>query len=456
MHPMQSKKDIDVIIVGSGPGGATVAKELSQGKKKVCIVEWGDNDPLTGSFWYGAKTLLVPGKSMLFTSQMLGMVRGITCGGSTVHFYATCFPVPVEMFKKYGIDVSKEVEEMRKELPVAPLKDEMIGPMAARIMDSARELGYSWQKLDKFMFQDRWKPQFPFGHYGDPHGVKWSARMYLEEAMTHGAQLIDRAKVSRVIIENNTAIGVEFTKNGETSQLFAPRIVISAGGIGTPVILRASGMQEAGYDFFFDPLIGVRGTVKDIAVPLSEIPMSAGVHMVDEGYMMTDMSHPFQTSALFASAVFRFDKIFSRPNTLQIMVKAKDELGGRLTDSGGIRKVLDDNEKRKLTRGYERATKILKNAGAKGIFKTGYLAAHPGGTVKVGQLVDSNLKTEYDNLYVCDCSVIPEAWGLPPTSTIIGLGKRLAKYLLGAKHSAADQQRETRVPDEMDQPALVH
>jgi choline dehydrogenase-like flavoprotein len=215
-------------------------------------------------------------------------------------------------------------------------------------------------------------------------------------------------------------------------------------------------MKEAGYDFFFDPLIGVRGTIKDIEVPTSEIPMSAGVHMVDEGYMMTDMSHPFATTALFASAVFRFDKMFSRPNTLQIMVKAKDELGGRLTDSGGIRKILDENEKLKLSRGYERAKKILKNAGARGIFKTGYLAAHPGGTVKVGQLVDSNLKTEYDNLYVCDCSIIPEAWGLPPTSTIIGLGKRLAKYLLGVKHIYDDQQREIPVPNEMDQPVLVH
>ena len=90
----QGKQDIDVIVVGSGPGGATVAKELTQAKKKVCILEWGDNEPLTGSFWYGARTLLVPGRSMLFTSQLLGMVRGITCGGSTVHFYATCFPVP--------------------------------------------------------------------------------------------------------------------------------------------------------------------------------------------------------------------------------------------------------------------------------------------------------------------------------------------------------------------------
>ena len=156
-----------------------------------------------------------------------------------------------------------------------------------------------------------------------------------------------------------------------------------------------------------------------------------------------------QHTALFASGVFRFDKMFSRRNTLQIMVKAKDELGGSLTDSGGIRKVLDENEKQKLSRGYERAKKILKNAGAKGIFKTGYLAAHPGGTVKVGQLVDSNLKTEYNDLYVCDCSIIPEAWGLPPTSTIIGLGKRLAKYLLGEKHIPDVQQRETLATNEL-------
>jgi choline dehydrogenase-like flavoprotein len=41
--------------------------------------------------------------------------------------------------------------------------------------------------------------------------------------------------------------------------------------------------------------------------------------------------------------------------------------------------------------------------------------------------------TQYDNLYVCDCSVIPEAWGVPPTTTIVALGKRLAKYLLGKR-----------------------
>ncbi|MBU1341845.1 MAG: GMC family oxidoreductase N-terminal domain-containing protein, partial [Proteobacteria bacterium] len=276
-------------------------------------------------------------------------------------------------------------------------------------------------------------PAYAFGHYGDPHQVKWSARMYIEEAVANGATLITSAKVKKVLFEGNKAVGVEFSKGQKGHTAFAPKIIISAGGIGTPVILRASGIQKAGYDFFFDPLIGVRGTVKDIDVPTSEIPMTAGVHIEDEGYMMTDMAHPFATAAMFAAGVFKFQKIFSRQKTLQIMVKAKDELGGQLTDTGGVRKILNKKDKLKLSRGYERAKEILKNAGAKDIFKTQYLAAHPGGTVKIGELVDSNLMTAYDNLFVCDCSVIPEAWGQPPTTTIIGLGKRLAKHLLGEK-----------------------
>jgi choline dehydrogenase-like flavoprotein len=39
------------------------------------------------------------------------------------------------------------------------------------------------------------------------------------------------------------------------------------------------------------------------------------------------------------------------------------------------------------------------------------------------------LKTAYDNLYICDASVIPESWGLPPTLTVLALAKRLGKHL---------------------------
>jgi choline dehydrogenase-like flavoprotein len=166
--------------------------------------------------------------------------------------------------------------------------------------------------------------------------------------------------------------------------------------------------------------------------------MAAGVHMEDEGYLRTDMTVPTLLHGIFAAGGFRFDKVFSNPRTLSIMIKAKDDLAGRVTDGGGVRKSLTKHDVQKLMKGYGRAKEILKNAGAKDTYRSGYVAAHPGGTVKVGDVLDSNLKTEYDNLYVCDCTVIPEAWGLPPTLTLIGLGKRLAKHLAGEEKKSAE------------------
>lgn len=98
-------------------------------------------------------------------------------------------------------------------------------------------------------------------------------------------------------------------------------------------------------------------------------------------------------------------------------------------------KPLQEADKRKLKRGSDLAERVLRNAGSASVFKTWYIATHPGGTVKINDIVDSNLQTEYENLYVCDCSVIPESWGLPPTLTIVALGKRLAKHIVGAERA---------------------
>jgi len=419
----------DAIVVGSGPGGATVARDLSRLGRKVLILEWGPGGPIRGNLAQYVKELMVPGKSLLVTNRGLGLVRGITTGGSSVFYYGTCFPVPLEMFSSRGVDLAADVEQLRSELPIAPLKDEMFTPMAARIMDSARRLDFNWQRLEKFMYQDRWKPEYMFGYYGDPNGVKWSARMYADEAVANGAVLVDKARVTRVIVENGTATGVEYEVKGQKKTASAPVVVVSAGGIGSPLILRNSGIKEAGYDFFFDPLITICGTIKDVALRQNEIPMSAGVLMKNEGYIMTDMPVTPANHLVFTGQVLRLDKLFAFRHTARIMVKIKDEQGGRLTDRGGVRKKLSGADMDKLLHGYANARRILREAGATGIYKSWYLAAHPGGTVKLGQLVDANLQTQYRNLYVCDCSVVPEAWGLPPVLTVLALGKRLARHL---------------------------
>jgi len=420
----------DAIIVGTGPGGATVAKELASGGKKVLMLEWGDNPRITGGFIQESKAITAPGKNILLTNERLPVVRGVSTGGSTMLFYATCFPVPFEMFRSRGVELEEAMEEVKQELPIGPLKDQMIGPMATTLMESALDLGYEWEKIEKFMHQENWKPKKKFGYFGDKYGVKWTARESVEQAVADGATLVNGARVSKAIVEGQTATGVEYRKGGQTFTASGGNIIVAAGGLGTPMILRESGIENAGRDFFFDPLVIVRGTHKDVKVPKSEIPMSAGIHMADEGYVMTDITEQYGVHLFNSLMRFKIGQIFANRKMLKIMVKIKDDLGGELDEKGNIIKSLTEDDKGKLKSGYERAAKILVNAGAEGIHGTPITAAHPGGTAKIGDVVDADLKTEYNNLYVCDCSVIPEAWGLPPTSTILCLGKRLGKHLL--------------------------
>jgi choline dehydrogenase-like flavoprotein len=407
------KKDYDVIVVGSGPGGATVAKELSQKDKKVLILEWGNNSPIKGTFLQTMSMIGIPGKSFHITNKKMHILfRGITTGGSSVFYCGTAFDPPFEMLESHGIDIRDEIEELKQEIPIKPLSDELMGPMAKRIMTSALDLNHSWKKINKFILQDKCKTGCWRCSYGCPYEAKWNARNFVEEALKNGATLVNGAKVKTVLIEGKMAKGVEFKKNRRTYRAHAQKVVIAAGGLGSAAILRQSGIQNCGYNFFVDPLVLATGWLRDIKQG-KELQMAAGMHVNDE-YVMTDLALP-------------------KIPKLSIMVKIKDDLGGRITNRGACRKDLTKQDYQKLKNGYECAKKILKNAGVKHVSKSIICAAHPGGTIKIGEIVDSNLKTEYDNLYVSDCSVIPEAWGLPPTLTILGLSKRLSKHLLNEK-----------------------
>lgn len=423
------KTEFDAIVVGSGPGGATVAMDLSKKGKKVLILEWGDNDPKKGSFFKTIPRAFIPGKSVVMTKQALAVVRAITTGGSSLIFCGTAFDPPVDMFKSYGVDISAEVEEMKKDVPMDPLPDELMNAGPKVFMESAGDLGYDVHKLNKFIYPSKCKTKCQLCMYGCPHGAKWDARHFVDQALEHGAKLINYAKVTKVIIEDKIAVGVEYKLAKETYRAYAPKIIIAAGGIGSPLILRQSGMRSAGYDFFFDPLVFVFGKIKGLGNGKA-VPMSAGIHFEEDGIVMTDFNLPHMMKIAFDLQVFKFKQAFSYADTLPIMIKVRDNLGGSVSNNGWVNKSLTKADKQKLDKGTEHAKRILTNAGATDIYRSWKIAAHPGGTVKIGELVDTNLKTKFDNLYVCDCSVMPQEWGLPPTTSIIALGKRLAKHLI--------------------------
>jgi choline dehydrogenase-like flavoprotein len=310
---------------------------------------------------------------------------------------------------------------LKQELPIKVLSDHLIGPSARTIMNSALNLGYPWKKLEKFIYQEQCTSQ----HF--PLEAQGNSLRYLDEAIRNGAELVS-ANVTKVLTNRYEAIGVEYIDQFGIHQVYSPRIILSAGGVGSAQILQSSGIAEAGDGLFVDPLIIVQGLIKGIEVG-NEIPMATGM-VCEEGYILTDITLPKLVYQLFAAQVLRFHRLHQHSNTVSIMVKVRDSIGGKITKDGKIYKDITESDKRKMRQGMNHAIKILQNAGVRRIFRTAWTAAHPGGSIRIGNLVDSNLETRNQNLFVCDCSVIPEEWGLPPTLTILALAKRLSKYLL--------------------------
>lgn len=120
--------------------------------------------------------------------------------------------------------------------------------------------------------------------------------------------------------------------------------------------------------------------------------------------------------------------MFAHDRTLIIMVKIRDDIGGAIGPRWAD-KSLTAADRRKLALGIDMAREILRATGAKKIFKSWHFAAHPGGSLRIGDAVGSDLQTNTRNLFVCDASVIPQPWGLPPALTLLCLGQRLGGAL---------------------------
>ncbi|MBZ2208298.1 FAD-dependent oxidoreductase [Massilia soli] len=421
-------QSFDVIVVGSGPGGAAVARELARAGKRVLILEQGSAAPVTGKLGQMAAMAAVPGRGAFIHRDASLLVQGITAGGSSTVNFATAANPPLSMFAAHGIDLGPALQALREELPIGPLPDSLIGPMATRLMQAARSLGMDWQKLDKMI-----RPQICRSGcwrcvYGCPFGAKWTARDFVDQAVEHGATLLDGAKVLRVTIENDAATGVEFVRGGRRQRAAAKVVVLAGGGIGSPRLLHNTGLMASTARFFSDPVVAVMGSVPDIDGG-AEVPMAAGVRFDADGISLADMTLPQPMYQGFAAQVGRFDRLFAHRRTLTLMVKVRDEIGGSIGPRW-VDKTLQAADRNKLKDGTEMARGILKAAGARHIFKSWHFAAHPGGSVRIGEGVAGDLQTKAAGLYVCDASVIPEAWGLPPTLTLLCLGKRLGSQLV--------------------------
>jgi len=423
----------DVVIAGSGPGGATVARELSRRGKKVVLCEAGKcQKPRNSSL---PLLTMMDGLGLTFSKERTWVLRPKTVGGASVVFCGTAFRPPQWLQERYGIDLRDEVAELYKEIPIKAVPDNLVGHAAVRIMEAARDIGLDWNPLEKWIRPEKCKANCGKCWFGCKEGAKWTAREFVDEAVLNGARLMVKTKVDKVLTENGRAVGVRAHGPAGWVDIMAEAVVLSAGGQGTPPILQRSGLYDAGQGFFIDPLWFVmapfvgQGTMYDIT-------MTAGCNLEKDGIVMTDlMPPPMVYTALLVFAGKRgwtkLPKVLQAARSLSIMIKVRDGLDGRINVDESFSKPIDYDTWWKLNKGAVLAEEILLKAGARrdDIVRTAVVGAHPGGTVRIGTLLDSDCQTEIKGCYCMDTTIIPEAWGLPPTVTVVAMAKRLARRL---------------------------
>jgi ferredoxin len=417
------------IVVGSGAGGATVAKEL-QGHYEVTVLEAGKEFKPFRMELEGIEKLrkfgllfdereiqfVIPAFRIRHASDEMILVNGIGLGGTTTICTGNALRMDRDL-KTLGINLDAEFEEIFREIPVSTAHQKNWHKVTRRLYQSFQELGLEPQPMPKMGEYERCQ-HCGRCQLGCPNGIKWDSRKFLNAAQENGAQVITNHSVEKVVIESSRATGV-LAKNGRSSHFFqADLVVLAAGGFGTPIILDNSGITVEPR-LFVDPVLCVAARLlkslqyKDVTMPF----VSTQEHIILSPY--------FDHLSFF----FNKDWRMHAGDIVSIMIKLADEEIGSIS-SKCVHKALTDQDRHRLDEGILTCREILRCFGAlkEDMFLGTVIAGHPGGmlplTEKQALSFHSDLLPE--NLYVADASLLPKSLGNPPILTIIAIAKRIS------------------------------
>ena len=164
--------------------------------------------------------------------------------------------------KKLERTVSGYFDYVEDLIKVHGLDDTHIGKGTQLFLDAAEELGLNPIKMPKAIYEEKCI-QCGQCAFGCPVDAKWTGKHFVDIAIENGAEFIDEAEITDLITEDNRIKGVKFIKNGKEEILNSDTVVLSAGAIGSALILRKIGI-DAGRELFFDPFVSVGGVIKDI------------------------------------------------------------------------------------------------------------------------------------------------------------------------------------------------
>lgn len=254
----------DIVIVGSGAGGGTVAAELSalvHDGRRVLVLEKGPRfgvEELTGRELEMAGALYEDAGGFLTADGTMTLAFAHAYGGSTLVYTGTSLIVPERVIRDWnvpGLGYPDLVTRSRKYMAqnsVHYLPPERINDNNRLFVSGALAAGYA---VEQFPLNLSGCLGASLCNLGCPNGAKQGThRVQLPAAERAGVEVVTRAEVLRLHADRTldvriTRKGVE--EKGAASEwqpgeyrIRAGMVVLSAGAIGTPALLLRSGFGE--------------------------------------------------------------------------------------------------------------------------------------------------------------------------------------------------------------------
>ncbi|NMN96257.1 FAD-dependent oxidoreductase [Antrihabitans stalactiti] len=254
--------EADVVIVGSGAGGGTIAGKLAQAGMKVVVLEaagYFDESDFNQLELWAYQNLYWRGGPVASADFNISLQAGATLGGGTTINWMTSLRtkpwVREEWAREFGLE-GVDTAEFDRHLDAVSQRISVNGDTSdynsptLRLKEAAEKLGWSFQKITRNSDASKYDPvTAAYIGFGDQTGSKQGTmKSYLQDAFDAGADILVRTRASRVIVENGRAAGVEATysdpASGASSKVTvrAPRVVVAGGSLESPALLLRSGI----------------------------------------------------------------------------------------------------------------------------------------------------------------------------------------------------------------------
>jgi choline dehydrogenase-like flavoprotein len=239
----------------------------------------------------------------------------------------------------------------------------------------------------------------------------------------------------------------------------ARAVVLAAGAVGTPELLRSNGLQgDVGRNLHVQPACWVGGRFDDDVRGWEGVMQSWHVdEWRSRGLFLEATFTPLPFGAHWLPGVgVDFERRVAEIGKLAVIgVHLTDQSSGRVAVRGGavrLRYRLTRADAATLGFGIARAAEILFAAGAREVYpqvagvssiragehrrlerdvRPGHLrleAFHPMGTAAMGPVVDLQGQLHaLPGAYVADASLLPTALGVNPMLTVIAVARRVAR-----------------------------